>query len=128
MIAEVYAAHFRITAQLIRPALPEYLATFQDVRTIRHVKSFAHVMIRNEYTDAGTGEVANDFLEILDGEGVDPGEGFVEQNKMRLESKGTGDFEAAAFTAGQSVGFAGTHRFEAHLHEEFFEAIALLLG
>jgi len=51
---------------LIRPgALPEYFATFQDVRAIRHAESFPDVMIGNEHANSRLCKVPDQFLEIL---------------------------------------------------------------
>ena len=65
MIAEIDAPDFRIGAQFLGAALPEYFPIFQDVRVIRYAKSFADVMIGNQHAYPRLRQVANDFLEIL---------------------------------------------------------------
>jgi hypothetical protein len=67
MIAQINAPHFRIVAQIRGAALTEYLATFQDIRAIRHAQRFPDVMIRDQDTDSGLGQIADDLLEILNG-------------------------------------------------------------
>ena len=51
MIAQVHAPHFRIVAQFLRAALPEYFATFQDVCAIRDAQSFPDVMIGDQHAN-----------------------------------------------------------------------------
>jgi hypothetical protein len=52
MIAQINAPDFRIVAQFVRAALPEYFPIFQDVRAIRHAESFPDVMIRNQHSNS----------------------------------------------------------------------------
>jgi hypothetical protein len=44
---------------------PEYLATFQDVRAIRHAESFPDVMIGNQHANSRLRQIPDGFLQIL---------------------------------------------------------------
>src|SRR5258708_18398447 len=83
-------------------------------------------MIGNEHADPGAAKVADNFVKILHGEGMDSRERLVEQNKRGLQGQRARDFQAPAFTAGKRVSLVLTNRFQSHLHQEFFEPVALL--
>ena len=84
MIAEVHAPDFGIGAEPFGAAFPEYFPTFQDVCVIGYAKSFADVMIGNQHANPRFSQISDNFLEVLDREGIDPGKRFVKKNERRL--------------------------------------------
>ncbi len=63
-------------------------------------------MVGDEECDAEVGEALYFVLEVFDGEWVDAGEGFVEEDECWVGGECAGDFEFSSFAAGAcSCGF-----------------------
>ena len=56
-------------------------------------------MVRNEETDAAFLQVKNDLLDVRDRDGIDAGEGLVEQDELGRHHQRAGDLRAAALAA-----------------------------
>ena len=75
-------------------------------------------MVGDEEGDAAIGEAADFGLEVFDGDGVDAGEGFVEEDESGVGDECAGDLEFAAFAAGAGAGLVAGLFGEAELFEE----------
>ena len=56
-------------------------------------------MVRDQDAQSAVLEGPDDPLDIFDGDGVDPGERFVEENEIRVGDHGPGDLETTPFSA-----------------------------
>ena len=63
------------------------------------------------------------MFDVGDGEGIDVGEGLVEEEEGGLGDEGAGDFEAAPLAAGESAGFFFAEMFEVKFVEKSSEAL-----
>ena len=72
-----------------------------DESVVANAQRLTHVVVGDEHANAALFEEADDALNLDHGNRVDTGEGLVEQNKARLGSQRTRDFDAAALTTGQ---------------------------
>ena len=59
-------------------------------------------MVGDQYADAAVLEVADDALDVVHGDRVDPGEGLIQQNKIRIRGQASRDLGAPALAAGQA--------------------------
>ncbi len=75
-----------------------------DRGAIDDFQRFSDIVVGDQDADAATLEIVDDLADIGDGQGIDAGEGFIEQHEGRLAGQGAGDFDAAAFTTGQGGG------------------------
>src|SRR5205823_1573460 len=103
LLAQIKPSHFRVFCQVARRAGSENFPLRHDVSTICHPKSFAHVMIGDQYSDSPIAQIENYALYIIDCFGIDSREGLVQQNKLWLRSQRSGNFGSPALAAGQGV-------------------------
>ena len=88
-----------VVDQVVRLAGGENGAVADDVGSVADAEGFAYVVVGNEYADAARFEEVDDFLDVDDGDGVNAGEGFVQEDEARLHGEYAGDFDASAFAA-----------------------------
>ena len=80
-------------------------------------------MIGNEHADALVGQVL-DSLDIDDGQGVDTGKRFVQQDEPGVRRQGAGDFHPPAFAAGKTHSEAVAHMADAvQLPQQLLQAL-----
>ncbi len=73
-----------VVDQVVRLAGGEDGAVADDVGSVADAEGFAYVVVGNEYADATRFEEVDDFLDVDDGDGVNAGEGFVQEDEARL--------------------------------------------
>src|SRR5258705_1407067 len=106
----MHAAHLGILAHLRGAVLPEYFPSSEDICTIGYAECFPHVMIGNEHSDPRAAQVADNFLQILHGEGIDSREWLVEQNKRGFQGQRARDVQAPALSTRKRLCPALTNR------------------
>jgi hypothetical protein len=106
----------------------EHFALLNEVGAVDEAEDFAGVVVGDEYADPFGAEVADEVFEVLDGDGVDVGKGFVEEEEGGVGDEGAGDFEAAPLAAREGRGFFARVGSEVELGEELFEALGTLGG
>jgi len=85
MIPEVHSADFGIFAKLGRSPGGKHFAILYDVGAMRHTQGLAHLVVGNQDADSLAAQIADDFLDIHHGQGVDPRERLVQQDEGRLK-------------------------------------------
>ena len=73
------AAHHRIGGQLFGAARRQDAAVSEDVGPIRDRQGFAHVVVGDEHPHTPLAQAADQVLEVGHGQGIDPGEGFIQE-------------------------------------------------
>ena len=86
-------------------------------------------MVCDNDADVAVFKFGDDILNIFHGDGVNAGEGFVQENELGVYGKGTGNLAAAAFTSGElnAQGFADLGEIEL-VYKAFHAGHALFLG
>lgn len=97
--AQVDAADEFVVDELAWGAFGELLAGVDDVRAVADAEGLLDVVVGDEAGDAALGEGADFLLDILDGDRVNAGEGFVEKDELGFGDEGAGDLELSAFAA-----------------------------
>ena len=97
--AEIDFPDFVVGDDCFRPAFGQYATVIQNVGMVTDPKGFPHVVVGDQHADAEAGKVADELLDIADGDGVDAGERFVEQNEGGAAGERAGDFATAPFAA-----------------------------
>ena len=100
VFAEIDGADLFVVDQVVRLAGGEDGTVADDVGSVADAEGFTYVVVGNEYADAARFEEVDDFLDVDDGDGVNAGEGFVQEDEARLHGEYAGDFDASAFAAG----------------------------
>src|SRR5712672_1235924 len=85
--AQVHPTDFRIAGQLFGLAVAEDSAIVNDVSAIGYRERFAHVVIGDQDSDAAGPQAADNFLQVENGDGIDPGKRFVEQNEGWIDAQ-----------------------------------------
>ena len=60
-------------------ALGKHLAFGDNIGAVGDRQGFAGAVVGDQHADAALGEMAHQIADIIDGDGVHPGERFVEQ-------------------------------------------------
>ena len=101
--AQVHPSYFRIAGELAGLSLTEDSAVIDDVGPVGDRKGFAHIVIRDQYSDAASPQAADNFLQVEHGNRVDSGKRFVQQDECGIDAEAAGDLHAPAFSAGQGI-------------------------
>jgi len=56
-----------------------------DVGAVGNAQSFPHIMVGNERPNSRPAQFPDQVLQVLDGQGIDPRERFIQQDKARLQ-------------------------------------------
>ena len=101
VLAEVFLADFGVVGQLLGGAAFQDGAFVEEVGAVGDGQGLVDVVVGDDHADVHRLEFGDDMLDVLDGDRVDAGEGFVEEDEFRVDGQGAGDFAAAALTAGE---------------------------
>ncbi len=72
-------------------------------------------------------ELGDDGLNVFDGNGVHAREGLIQQDELRVNGQGAGDFGAASLPTRQHHAHVLAHVFQAEFLDKFFDLIPLRL-
>ena len=76
------------------------LATVDDVIAVGDGQGLTFAVVGEQDRDAAVAQLADDVLDAVNGDRVDAGERFVEQNLRRFAGEAAGDFEATFLAPG----------------------------
>ena len=65
------------------------------------LQGVAHVVVGDQDADPGVGQALDDALDLVDGDRVDAGERFVQEQELGLRGQGAGDLGTAPLAAGE---------------------------
>ncbi len=126
-VAEVGLTDERVVDEFFGGAGGEDFAVGDDDGAVADFEGALDVVVGDEDGfSEGVFELADFALEVFDGDGIDAGEGFVEEDEGGVGDEGAGDFEFASFAAGEGDGFLVAGFGEAELFHEaggFFAAL-----
>src|SRR6185369_6138357 len=97
LFAQVKPAHFCVFGKLAWVSGAEDFALRHYICAVRYAKSFAHVVIGNEYPDTTISQVEYYILNIIHCFRIDTRERLVQQDVLRLGSQSSCYFSAPAF-------------------------------
>lgn len=97
IVAQVLVANGRVLGQFLAGALEQDLALKQQVGPVGDAQRLGGVVIGDEDTDILALEAIDDALDVLHGNGIDTGKGFVKHDKARVDSQASGNLGAATF-------------------------------
>ena len=60
-------------------------------------------MVRDQHANVARFEMGNDVFDIGNGDRIDAGKGFIEENHSGLSGECTSDFNSPTFAAGQGL-------------------------
>src|SRR5688572_7045902 len=89
-----------------------------NVGAADQVERLAHVVIGDQDADAALSQVAHKRTNVVNGDGVDAGEGFVEQHEGRTRRERAGDLDSAPLAARQPHRGRGPETGDAELIEK----------
>ena len=125
--AEVFFAYVGVVGEGARGAFLEDGAFVEEVGAIGDAEGLAHVVVGDEDADVAFLELPYDVLDVLDGDGVDACEGFVEEEEHGVVGEGAGYLGTAALAAGELDALAVAYVLEVEFVEERFELFLTLL-
>lgn len=104
------------------------MAPAHDISSFTDRQRLPDVMVSNEYAQPAVAQVFDDAFNIDNRDRVNPGERFIQQDEFRVRRQRAGDFDAAAFTAGERLAQAIAQVFNVELFHQLFSAIFTLLA
>ena len=124
-VAQVLLAHHLVLRQLLGRALEEDFPLEQEVGAVGDAERLLHVVVGDEDADVLVLQFPDDLLDVLHGDGVDAGKGFVQHDELGVDGQAAGNLRAAPLAAGQLVALVLAHLLDAELGEQ---ALQLLLA
>src|SRR5215831_15260934 len=91
LCSQINPTNFFIGGKTGGGAALENHAAMDDVGPISDAQGFSDVVVSYEHTYAAVAEVKNDLLDVRNRDGVDAGEGFIEQDELRRDDQCTRD-------------------------------------
>src|SRR3984885_11412761 len=122
VLAQVHLTNLWVGKNLIRRSGGEHSALAHDISARADTQSLPDIMIGNEHADALVGQVLDYSLDIGDGQGIDTGKRFVQQDESGICGQGAGDFHPAALAAGQAHPETVAHMAYVQLPHQLLEA------
>src|SRR5690242_10849072 len=89
---------------MLRRAFHQNLPLEHYIGAVGRCQGLADAVIRDEDPHAAVPEVKYNRLDVLDGDGIDAGEGLVEQQEARIRGQRARNLEAPTLAAAQGVG------------------------
>src|ERR1019366_2732557 len=124
--AQVDAFDLGVASQGLGTAGAEDPPIVDDVGPIGHQQGLADVVVGHQDADAGPLQVEDDALQLEHLDGVDAGEGLVQQQEAGADDQRACDFHAAPLAAREHVAMAAAHFLEAQLLDELLHGFAAL--
>ena len=121
LFAEVGRAGHRVVYEVIYAAGEEHFSLADQIAFVDDREDLPGVVVGDEDADAFFRQEANEGFYVLDGDWVDIGKRFVEEEQGGVGRKGTGDFEPPSLSAGEVAGDFFCEFLEVELFEELFE-------
>ena len=90
--AEVQFSRFGMTENCFRITVDDDLPGTNDVTAIGNRQRFSFTMVGKENGDSRLTQIFDDILNTVNGDGIDTGEGLVEQNDLRITGKTPSNF------------------------------------
>src|SRR5690606_15767371 len=109
-------------------ALGDQAAFADDVGGLADVQGLAHVVVGDQYTDAFGFQVLDDLFDVAHRDGVDAGEGFVEQDELGCAGQRAGDLHPAPFATGQAHAEAVADMGDVEFLEQPFQGCPTAFG
>src|SRR5882757_62093 len=122
ILAQVHLTNLRIGKNLIRRSGGEHRPLTDDVRSAANPQGFPDIMIGYEHANALVGQVLDYSLNIDDGQRVDTGEWFVQQDEPWVCRQSAGDLHPAALAARKTHPEAVADMADMQLSQELLEA------
>ena len=119
--AEVFFAYVGVVGEVLGCAFLEDGAFVEEVGAVGDMECFADVVVGDEDADVAFLEFEDDVLDVLHGDGVDTGEGLVEEEEHGVVGEGACYLGATAFATGELYAFALADVLEVEFVEEGLE-------
>ncbi len=124
--AEVFLADVGVVGEVLGGALLEDRAFVEEIGAVGDMEGLADVVVGDKDADVAFLEFEDDVLDVLHSDGVDAGEGFVEEKEHGVVGERTCDFGATTFAAGELDALALTDVAEVELLYQGVEFLAAL--
>ena len=126
-ICEVAVAHVLVGSQLLGRTMEEDSTFEEQVGSVGDAEGFLDVMVGDEDADVSVLEFPDNVLNVLDRNGVNTREGFVEHDELGVDGETTCNLRASALTTRELVAKILADFLEAELSNQAFERFPLFL-
>ena len=99
-----------------------------DIGAFADGQRLPDVMVGDQHAKTTVAQMLDDAFDINNGNGVNPGKRLIQQNEFRISGQRAGDFNAAAFTAGQRLTEAVAQMLDVKFFHQLFRAVFTLLA
>ena len=121
--AKVFGAYIFIGGKFLRSAGLKDNTLIQKIRAVCDCKGFTHIVVCDNNADIAVFQLCDDVLDILHGNGVNPGKGLIQEYEFGIYGKGAGYLAAAALTTGKLDAAGLTYLGEVEFIYEPFHAL-----
>src|SRR3990172_5553769 len=124
VLSEVDLADLRVLGDLLRSAVFQDAAVLDDVGAAADGKRLAHVVVRDDDADPARAELVDDLLDVRHRERIDPREGLVEEQELRVQHERPRDLDAPPLSPRERIGPLLRLVEEPELREELLQPLA----
>ncbi len=126
IMPQIYFSYPFVAQNGLGPALGYDAPLIHDIRSVAYVQGLAHIVVSYQHADLALAQVADNPLDIDNGNGVDTGKGLVQEHEFRLRRERPGDFHPATLASGQTVATMAPQMPHMQLLQQLFQALFLL--
>ena len=99
----------------------------QDIGAIHQFQRFTHIVIGNQNPDTTGFKVGYKLPDITNGNGINAGKGFIQQQIFGVGRQTAGNFHPPPLTARQRQGRCAAQMFQTKIGQEFLKALSPLV-
>src|SRR5690606_1403581 len=99
MLAEIDFTYFCVVQNAVAITRGNDHALADNVSLLADIQRLTHIVIGEKHTDILVAQVLDDALDVVDGDGIDAGERFIQQNEGRVQRQRAGDLDAPPLAA-----------------------------
>ena len=99
-MAQVNPPNIFVLNNFVRGTAHQNLSVMQDIGTVNNIQCFPHVMVCDQNTQAFILKVMHKRTNLIYGNWVNAGEGFIQQKIFGVSCKTAGNLYPPSFSAG----------------------------
>src|ERR1700722_11507576 len=104
VISKIYSPYFGVAAQVVRSSGGQDFAVLHNISAMGYAQCFAYLVIGDQDADPLAAQLADNFLDVHNGQRVDPGKWLVQQNEGRFKHQRPGYLQPPPLATRKCVG------------------------
>ena len=98
VLSKVGFAHFCVAEDMFCRAFGNNMAFTDNIGMLADIQCFTHIVVGDQHTNTFVPQVADNTFDVIDRDGVNPGKGLIQQNKLWVCSQCPSNFDAPSLS------------------------------